>query len=467
MNNYSELHQSYRAKKRSRVVSISLALALFVSYSLFPVKKANACGSCYAMAQSADSSIWLQSENNFDRYLDREFKQLQSFIIEEMWEQSILPAMMLAAEQFTAVALHQAMAIGMFIDAQGQLEAQRTLQEIQAKVHKQYHPSVGMCEFGSVTKSLASTEILGETTARVLRRRSLDRQLGTADSSATYGNDLDQYMRLMQFRDVFCNEHARTAPGGVSVLGLLCEPTRYAGLSEEQRERTDKDIDYFTLLDNPWNLKIDFLNDEITDTGAVPPINNQDEEHLMALSANLFSHTTFPRPPAGTLVNRSEDASTMQKLYLDLRAIIAKRGVAENSLFAISSMKTPSPTFEPAVGTTREPISSRKYMEHILGELGVPNAEILDVLGENPSYYAQMEILTKKLYQNPDFYTNLYDKPVNVERKAVAMQAIKLMQKFDMLKSFLRGEASVSILLEIAVADFQKEIEDQIQAIGN
>jgi len=69
-----------------------------------------------------------------------------------------------------------------------------------------------------------------------------------------------------------------------------------------------------------------------------------------------------------------------------------------------------------------------------------------------------MELLTKKIYQNPDFYTNLYDKPANVSRKGVAMQAIGLMQKFDMLKSTLRKEASLSVLLELAVTDEQNDI---------
>ena len=72
-----------------------------------------------------------------------------------------------------------------------------------------------------------------------------------------------------------------------------------------------------------------------------------------------------------------------------------------------------------------------------------------------------MEILTKKIYQNPDFYTNLYDKPANVERKGVALQAIGLMQKFDLFKSNLRSEASLSVLLELAVIDLQKEVENE------
>ena len=42
------------------------------------------------------------------------------------------------------------------------------------------------------------------------------------------------------------------------------------------------------------------------------------------------------------------------------------------------------------------------------------------------------------------------------------MQAIGLMQKFDLFKSYLRSEASLSILLELAVMDLQQEIEDEI-----
>ena len=76
-----------------------------------------------------------------------------------------------------------------------------------------------------------------------------------------------------------------------------------------------------------------------------------------------------------------------------------------------------------------------------------------------------MEILTKKAYQDPRFYTNLYDKPANVERKGAAIQAIGLIQKFDMLKSYLRTEASLSILLELAVEELQDEIEDAIDSV--
>ena len=94
--------------------------------------------------------------------------------------------------------------------------------------------------------------------------------------------------------------------------------------------------------------------------------------------------------------------------------------------------------------------------------MGVPAADAVNLMGTNPSYYAQMEMLTKKIYQNPNFYTNLYDKPANVARKNAAMHAIGLMQKFDLFNSYLRTEASLSVILELAVVELQREVENEI-----
>ena len=443
-------------------------LLLFLASSIFS-NKANAilCTTCLGAVQGADSRIWQEAEDQLDDRIDTEFKRVQSFIIHEMWEQSILPAMMLAAEQFTAVAMQQAMAVGMLIDAESQLDAQRLLQEIRAKTHKNYHPSIGMCEFGSLMKSVAATERRGEMTAVILSQRSLDRQLGQRDSAGMYGYLFDLKSRITQFKRVFCNEKDRddALKDPDNAMASLCPDIEWndTAFNQDARKRMNKDIDYFALVDTPWNLNLDFTNQQILNTSA-PTVHNEDEEHVMAMASNLYGHDNFTRIPGKFIVNNPDKPLTaMQRSYMDMRSIIAKRSVAENSFYAISAMKAEGNRAPP--GST-DPMNARLYMEHILDDLGVPNAEILDVLGENPSYYAQMEVLTKKLYQNPDFYTNLYDKPANVERKTVALQAIKLMQKFDILKSFLRGEASFSILLELAVMDLQNEIEDQIQAIS-
>ena len=459
------LRDTLQLKTHPKKFGLFIAFALLVFASIAPTQQAVACNTCQGAISSADDDIWQESQDNFDRYLDREFKRVEAFIIQEMWEQSILPVMMEAANQFTAVAVQQAMIIGMFIDAEVQLDTQRLLQELRAKVRKDYQPSLGMCEFGSVMKSLALSEMRGETFSVILSRRSQDRHLGKGDSAGSYGNDLDQANRIIQFKRLFCNEKDRRG----ALVDVCANTVSWGNASFDQaaRLRMNKDIDYFGLVDSPWNMKLDFGNQEILNATASPPVHNEDEEHLMALSSNLFGQMIFPRPPAVLLRHEPDKPiKTMQKYYIDMRAIQAKRSVAENSLYAIAALKTEAPLItDIAGGATDVPVNSRLYMEHILTELGVPATEALQMLGENPSYFAQMEILTKKIYQNPDFYTNLYDTPANVERKTVALQAIKLIQKFDMLKSYLRGEATVSVLLELAVVNLQNEIEDQIREL--
>ncbi len=469
-----------------KTLSVSFLILSFFSISLLSApKKAEAlCFLCRPALEAAESFIWEEARDEFDAELDAQFRRLERFIVHTMWEQSILPAMMLAAEQFTAVALQQAMAIGMFIDAENQLAAQRMLQEIQAQAHKDYQPSVGLCEFGSVMKSLAASERLGEVTATVLSQRSQDRQLGQVDTLGAYGHELDKGGRIMQFKSLFCDPSDRDAVLRDAGDGLeaVCH-TLHSSNFNNVVERLNKDIDYFTLFDGSNNLSIDFTNNSIVSEESLGPpgegdIHNEDEEHIFAMAAHLYGYDNFARIPAKLIRNDPDKPlSSAQKAYLDMRSIVAKRSVAENSFYAIAGMKTQgiqiprldssgNPVADVNGRDIMDPMSSRIYMESILEQLGVPDTESVSILGESPSYYTQMEILTKKIYQNPNFYTNLYDKPANVKRKTVAMQAIKLMQKFDMLKSFLRGEASVSILLELAIVELQGEVEDQIMAIG-
>ncbi|MDH5722447.1 MAG: hypothetical protein OEY94_03880 [Alphaproteobacteria bacterium] len=466
----------YNRKKKSFKTGlwIGLILALF-----FMPQTVKACCSCVATIAAWQSMVWKEAENDFDKKINQEFLDLERFLVRDLWAARILPVMMRSAEQLTVVAIQQAMIIGTFFDASIQMETQLLLQEIRAKAHKDYHPSVGMCEFGSLSKSIAVSERRGELTSVVLSQRSQDRQLGHINTTGMYGGDLDKVYdsegqvmksnRLIQFATLFCNEYDRK-----NGLANICQAVAWSGLSIQDKMRINKDIDYYSLMEEPWTLKINYTNNQITDTLPSPPISNEDEEHVMAMASNLFGYDLFVRIPPRHIVNKPEKLTELHRAYMDMRSIIAKRSVAENSFNAIAAMKSEGNLLiNPSAPPDTLPHSARIYMEHVLTELGVDDVnsdgstqdEILAMMGENPSYYAQMEVLTKKLYQNPDFYTNLYDKPVNVERKTTAMQAIKLMQKFDMLKSVLRDEATLSVLLELAVMDVQDEVEKQIENI--
>lgn len=454
---------------RNLVATVSISFAM-----LLPSSNAYACLPCTTAVNLAEPIVWEEVIEEFDEKIEEMFKYAQTYIIENIWEKTVLPAMMLSAEQFSVIAMQQAMAVGMFIDAEIQLDSQRLLQELRAKTHKRYHPSVGMCEFGSLMKSVAASELKGEFQAVVLSHRSLDRQLGQSDTAGVHGGALGRFSRLVQFKDTYCNVMNKN-----NALNDLCDSTAQwsdSNFSGHKRGRLAKDIDYFSLVNMPKTMNIDFTNDDIvidTDNdnfADADDVNNEDEEHLLAMVSNLYGHDNFARLPSRLLEKQpGQEVSDAQRTYLDMRAIVAKRSVAENSLYSIAALKAKGNEREPVTGPSnpKDPMAARPYMINVLTELGVPTTdEAIQILGDDPSYYAQMEILTKKLYQNPSFYTNLYDKPANVERKATAMQAIKLMQKFDMLESYLRNEASTSILLELAVVELQREVESQIGALG-
>lgn len=432
-------------------------LTLLAMVILSPSARAQ-CTLCINCGAGTSYDEWFTTgsgtQDVVENHLDAEFNAQELWTINVFFEDNVLPAMMLMAEQLTVVAMNQVNIFGQFMDAKHQMESQRLLQTLQARAHKDYHPSIGMCEFGTVARSLAASERKGEVAALVMSQRSQDRQLGSTYTSTMYGLGLDKESRLAQYRDTYCDPWDQN-----NAMWLLCRGTASPGGntgSAEQRARFNKDIDFARTVDSEWTLNVDFTNTTL----------QNEEEDVLALASYLYAHDVFVRVPPAMLEAPTDgrpgsQMTDMQEAYMDMRSIVAKRSVAENSYNAIVGMKV--------AGTE----GSREYLAEMLRELGITNDEDLNhYLGDpaaegNPSYYAQMEILTKKLYQNPDFYTNLYDKPANVARKKVAMQAIGLMQKFDMFKSYLRSEASLSVLLELAVMDLQDDIENDISEISN
>jgi len=435
-------------------------MAVICAACLIPVRQALAhcCtqwGQCETCASQDVGTRWPRTADIIETFVDDEFVAHRSWMVAVFWEDNILPAMMLMADQLSAVAMMQTSIIGSFIDAKHQMETQRVLQTIRARAHKDYHPSNGMCEFGTTVKSLAASERKSELNAHVMSQRAQDRHLGNANTSAASGPDADLKNRLAQYKDTFCDPSDNNR-----ALGLLCDHGG-ANPGATDQERVNKDIDYARTIEYPWTLDIDFTDANLT----------HNEEEVMAMANNLYGDLVFQRITPGTKFNPTaasqetgDELAATRGLYMDARALLAKRSVAENSFNAITSMK--------ASGTA----GSREFLEAILGELGVsdtngPPDDILRMLGMDdsdseigPSYNAQMTMLTKKIYQNPDFYTNLYDKPANVERKKVAMQAIGLMQKFDLFKSYLRSEANMSVLLELTLIDLQKTVGNEFSS---
>jgi hypothetical protein len=380
----------------------------------------------------------------------------EDWLIDFLFLPNILPAMMAMTEELSAVMMQQMFIVGTFFDANLQLETQRLYQELTAEAHKDYHPSVGMCVFGTNVRSLANVDRRSDVMLAVLSERSLKRQLGNADVNAVDKSE-DLEGRLAQFIGTYCDEDDNNKVRGnvIDNAGNATAASNMTGLrvvcnnGGNVDDRINKDIDYTRLVEIPLTLDVDFDDNPANPTA--------DEEDIMALASYLYAHDIPKRYPSSSLsIFQNQDE------YMDLRSVVAKRSVAETSFFAISAMKARGRPAAGGGGGSGSAEDTFTYMQSLLEQLGMDMSYVTDIYGENPSYLAQMEILAKNIYQRPEFYTELYDKPANVERKSVAMQAIDLMLERDLFKSQLRTESLISVLLEMEVMKKQEEVMNDI-----
>lgn len=381
------------------------------------------------------------SQQNFWQQLSA----TQQWVTTTFIQQNVIPAMQKMAEQLSTVAFQQVAMIGMMLDAKHQLESQRLLQQLQAEAHKDYHPSEGMCMIGTNVRSLAESEHFADYNTLAIAKRTMQRQLLSGNVASYEGPKSDVISRLDQFINVYCDPNDNNGD-----LDNLCQDQERTGPG-----RKNKDIDFTRTVETQLTLDVDFTGANVGDTDERP-----DEEDIFALASNLYANEPLPRIDDAKMSSPEVIREQGDRVLLDLRSIAAKRSVAQNSFAAITGMRT-------AGGPEGAPPTSRDFMYAIMFDLGLNEDEVTEMIGERPSYFAQMEVLTKKLYQNPNFYTELYDKPVNVERKAAALQAIGLMQDRDIYRSLLRSEAVLSVLLESQLSKQQDTISSKFPSVSH
>ena len=407
---------------------------LFMSAAVFllnPTPSFASCCTCYDCQPAVQiiSQAHDTGEQQIQDHITREFDSYRNWIAEDFFEDQILPALMRFTAQMSAVAMQQVMSIGMFLDAKQQMETQRLFQELQAQAHKDYQPSEDFCWFGTNVRSLAGSEQKAHHNTMALNERQLDRHLSNRGVSGAESTDYDKLTRWRQFTEYYCDVHDNNWEQGKPNSGLALACTNV--VANKDKRRINIDVDYTRLVDEPRSLEVDFTNN----TAATA-----DEQDVMALGNNLYGHNTLIRSVNSEYLS----AAQYQHVYMALRSVAAKRSVAENSYNSIVGLKSAGTSEDGGGGDTPE---TRRFLAAVLVELGVPSAEVFEILGENPSYYAQLEILAKKIYQSPDFYSNLYDKPANVARKGVALKAIDLMLDRAIYESQLRQEMAMSVLL--------------------
>jgi hypothetical protein len=425
------------------------------------------CESCFC-EQAAHAMIRAEIQSQTQKtevYIAQQMQiHREQFIIEWYFKQHILAAMQYMSEQLTGASMHQMQIIGSFFDAKEQMERLRDQQEMRAIAFKNFTPSLGVCEIGTMVRSLANAHRASEVNALVISQRQEQRGRNIGGLAVADGKNADINARIRQFSDRFCDIRESNNGLGTICVGQNANPNaNNPGQSSPDHTLWDKDIDYARVIDNPSNIMVNFANpggailiaggNEFGDSEA------QNETDVMAISNNLFGTDPFSFLSDSMFVPELTENRTT---FLETRGILAKRSVAENSFNAIVGMKSQSEN----ANNNAEVRKTANYMKVIYKELGVDAAADQQALmTDAPSYYAQMEMLTKKLYERPEFYTNLYDKPANIDRKEVALRAIGLMQHMDMFKSQLRAEATLSVILETGLVEEQRALNDRIRAV--
>ena len=425
-------------------VKILLAAALCLVVIVTDIAAANAtvCPCTCSRNHHTQTRQVIHDQHSMTRdFITAQFKFHQIWFLDTFFKIRILPAMMLMAEQLTAVGMHQMLIIGSFMDAQNQLDTFLLFQKKSAEAHRKYHPSVEMCSFGTMTRSLADAQRTSEFTASVLAKRALDRNIGLEFTGAGAGRADDRNFRIKQFIKLYCD-----SSDNLQGLSKMCKT------APADPKRINNDISFGRMVDHPRTINVDFAQ-----TGTA--LEAATEEDIIALASNIYGHDVFDRH-----LLRAASAEGANDEYIHLRSIITKRAVAENSFNAIVGLKSKPPV--PA----GEEQSATAYMKTVLKELGVTSDSDMqtvfgsmgDVMEMRPSYYAQLELLTQRLYQNPSFYAALYDKPANVERKNVVLQAMGLMLDRNSFKSELRAESIMSVWLETELLREQEKIQTLI-----
>jgi hypothetical protein len=352
----------------------------------------------------------------------------QTAALDNESQNGIVKGIKLMTEHVSSVMMQQMSMIGMLLDAKHQMESERLFGQMQAETHRDFQVSEQICAFGTLARSTASSKFKVDANILAINSLMQKRELLSGYSAASWGPFSDMTSRIQQYKAVYCDPNDDNKE-----IGSFCA----SGTSA----RKNNDIDYVRTISGPMTLDVDFTDGVRTNA----------EEDIIALSRNLFDHKVLTAIPEKTMWSGSGGIYKLQ----DMRMLSAVRSVARNSFASIVAAKTPGSGMSSA------------QLRNVMAGIGVPAGDIDSLIGTNPSYFAQMDIISQKMFQDPEFITNLYVGPANVARTGVALQAIQIMKDRDRLEAALRKEMLLSMILEMKLREAQQNVfNKQSVALG-
>lgn len=400
-------------------LAVTILIQAALMFTASPARAYWCCGCCGCCGTPSTNMLVVE---DFTEYRDQ-------WIVTTEYFQSVDIEFKKWADRWRGTFPSRAVAIGGFYDAQAHSASMLALQKLSAEAVADYMPSKAVCQFGTLSRSLAATQAMAATNQTALSDIALSRQTGIAGNVGAAGRGLDRNLRTAKFIREFCtpiddNSGLAGACGGV--IG----------------SKINRDINYVRTLGVPETINVDF---------SIGGSNTNTEKSIIELGNNLYGDNLLLKR-----MSRSQmDSEAGQFAYSLIRSVIAKRAVAQNSFAAIAGMKG------------RGSKSTCSYVRQVLFNLGMDADEANDfratrTCGANASYFAQMDILTKKIYQDPGFYANLYDGPANVSRQTASMEGLGLMQDRDIYHSMTRSEMLLATLVEMEAIKMQSDLENRM-----
>lgn len=406
---------------------LGLLSALLVLGATSPAYAYCTCCTCYCPYICCDmGTTYSYIQNAFSQY--RSNFIMNSYYKNQFEKQGLMPM----ADSLRNQIITSAMMIGAFLDGTSTNAALANVQSLNANTMRDYQVSDSICKFGTLSRSLAATEAKANTQQLVMSEIGLARNLGTQFSSAATGRGRDNNSRLYSFVERYCDTRDNNR-GLSSICKALTDP-----LATRDVEY-NRDVDFTRTLDDKKTLNINFTDNTLT----------RDETAVISLGSFLYGHRLDTKRISPSIINEAHGSI---ERYALVRSIVARRAAAQNSFNAMVAMKSGGSG------------ASKTYMQSVLSNLGMSSSEISKYLtgkylgsspkagyddAKEPSYYAQMDILTKRLYQDPAFYANLMDTKANVKRISASLDALDLAQTRDIYKSTTRSEMLMAVLLEL------------------
>lgn len=396
----------------------------------------------------------------------------QDWLLNTLFQQHILPALQMKTEQLANSTMSNTMILETFIDAEQQNSTQRTMSEMKAESRNRYQPSTEMCTMATNIRSFASSDLNRTATASAMNQRHVGRLLNNEGTIAELGPASDRKAirgkpgsagRLKLMIDRFCDpDHMN--PSGNPDFGLFfCGQQRSGG--NDGIVRKNADMNFTSTILFPRILDVDFRAQEngmsADDTN---PTSNAD---VLAMSSLLYGHDVFP-----VLDENDWDRPERVDEFLDMRAINAKRNVAQNAFNEIVALKSRGSSADiPGYEGDFHSTDSYEYARSMITDLGIPEDEVEHYLGpakgnKELSYYMLMELMAKKQFQSPQFFVGLQSSPEDIARRIAAMEYIQLMLERDIHQGQMDIEMLSSLILETRTQRKGSRVNAGIASMG-